>query len=294
MAVRYDQRAPLPAEHLDAEALVAWGNSTEMLADAASRLARLRWVQTLSAGPDQVLAAGFGPEVVVTSGRSLHDGPVTEHTLALILAAARRLHVLVRAQDEHRWVRELGGRQPIDEVGSFRTLRGAKVLVWGFGSIAATLAPVLRTLGAEVTGVAREAGTRHGFPVVTSRDLPDVLPSTDLLVMILPASEQTRHALDAERLALLPAHAWVVNVGRGTTLDTAALLDALHAGRLGGAALDVFETEPLPADSPLWDEPDVILTPHAAGGRPLGADALISENLHALVAGTQLRNVVER
>lgn len=172
-AVRYDPRVPVLAEHLDAEALVVWGNSTELLVDAARRLIGVRWVQTLSAGPDQVLAAGFAPEVVITSGRSLHDGPVTEHTLALVLAAARRLHLLVRAQAEHRWVRELGGRQPIDEVGTFRTLRGAKVLVWGFGSIAATLAPLLRTLGAEVTGVAREAGERHGFPVVTVDDLPD-------------------------------------------------------------------------------------------------------------------------
>lgn len=184
--------------------------------------------------------------------------------------------------------------QPVDEPGTFRTLRGAKVLVWGFGSIAATLSPLLKALGAHVTGVAQSAGDRGGFPVITADDLPEHLPSTDLLIMILPASDATRHALDAERLALLPLHAWVVNVGRGSTLDTAALLDALHAEALGGAALDVFETEPLPPESPLWDEPDVILTPHAAGGRPLGADALIAHNLRALLAGEPLRNVVER
>ncbi|NCT89405.1 phosphoglycerate dehydrogenase [Cellulomonas sp. APG4] len=293
-AVRYDNREPVPDAHRDAEALVVWGNRGPELADAAARLTRLRWVQTLAAGPDQVLGAGFAPDVVVTSGRSLHDLPVTEHTLALVLAAARRLHVLGRAQAEHRWVRELGGMQPLDEVGAFRTLRDARVLVWGFGSIAATLAPLLAALGAHVTGVARTAGDRHGFPVITEDDLPAHLPSTDLLVMILPASASTHHALSRERLALLPPHAWVVNVGRGATLDTESLLEALRGGRLGGAALDVFETEPLPADSPLWDEPDVIVSPHAAGGRPLGADALIADNVRALLEGRELRNVVER
>ncbi|MFG1709451.1 phosphoglycerate dehydrogenase [Nonomuraea sp. M3C6] len=290
--VRYDPREPIPAHATDAEVLVAWGNPADMLRDAARRLHSLRWVQTLAAGPDQVLAAGFAPDVVITSGRSLHDGPVAEHTLALVLAAARRLHRLTRAAIGHRWAGELGGIQPIATTGSFRTLRGARVLIWGFGSIAATLAPLLTALGAQVTGVARTSGERAGHPVITVDELPRELPETDVLIMILPSSSDTHHALDAARIALLPSHAWLVNVGRGNTVDTDALLAAIRAGRLGGAALDVFETEPLPVDSPLWDEPDVIISPHAAGGRPLGAEALITENLQALVEGKPLRNVV--
>ena len=97
--VRYDVDAPMPEDALDAEALVLWGNSDELLADAARRLTRLRWVQTLAAGPDAALAAGFADDVVITSGRGLHDGPVAEHTLALLLACARRIPDLVRAQD---------------------------------------------------------------------------------------------------------------------------------------------------------------------------------------------------
>jgi phosphoglycerate dehydrogenase-like enzyme len=292
--VRYAPDEPIPDHALDARALVVWGSPGEMLRDAARRLGSLRWVQTLAAGPDHVLAAGFGPEVVITSGRSLHDGPVAEHALALVLAAARRLHRLERAKIGHRWAGELGGVQPIGTAGEFRTLRDARVLVWGFGSIAGALTPLLTALGAQVTGVARTAGERHGRPVITADGLPAELPRTDVLIMILPSSDGTRHALDAARLALLPPHAWLVNVGRGSTVDTGALLAAIRAGRLGGAALDVFETEPLPAGSPLWDEPDVIITPHAAGGRPLGADALIAGNLRALLAGAPLRNVVER
>jgi phosphoglycerate dehydrogenase-like enzyme len=290
----YDARRPLPDEHADAEVFVAWGNARENLTDAAQRLTSVRWVQTLAAGPDAVLEAGFAPDVLVTAGLGLHDKTVAEHTLALVLAAARRLNLLVRAQIGHRWAGELGGLQPVRDAGSFRTLRDAKVLIWGFGGIAATLAPLLAALGADVTGVARHAGERHGFPVVTDADLPGLLPSTDVLINILPATPETAGVLGTAILDRLPAHAWVVNVGRGTTLDEDALLAAIRSGRLAGAALDVFGTEPLPPTSGLWDEPNVIITPHAAGGRPLGASALLTENLAAFVAGTPLRNVVQR
>ncbi|AEV86402.1 phosphoglycerate dehydrogenase [Actinoplanes sp. SE50] len=292
IGVTYTPTAPIPGEHADADVLVVWGNTAAQLADAARRLTRLRWVQTLSAGPDAVLQAGFAPGVPITAGLGLHDQTVAEHTLALLLAAARRLNLLVRAQIGHRWAGELGGLQPVREEHSFRTLRDAHVVVWGFGGIAATLAPLLTALGARVTGVARTAGDRHGYPVVTAADLPQVLPTADVLVSILPAAADTAGVLDAGVLALFPPHAWVVNVGRGSTLDEAALLDALRAGRIAGAALDVFVTEPLPPASGLWDEPNVIITPHAAGGRPLGAARLIEENLAAFRDGRPLRNRV--
>ncbi len=291
--LRYRVDGPFPEEALDADVLVTWGNGRRNLRDAATRLTRVRWVQSLAAGPDTILEAGFGPDVVVTSGRGLHDGPVAEHTLALVLACARRLPDLVRAQQEHRWAGELGGIQQV-RPDEFRSLDGAHVLVWGFGSIAGRLTPLLTALGAHVTGVATRSGERHGRPVVAAHDVGSVLSGTDVLVNLLPATPATRRTVDAAVLAQLPAHAWVVNVGRGATLDEAALLDAVRAGRLAGAALDVFETEPLPADSPLWDEPRILVSPHAAGGRPLGAGALIAENVAAFVEGRPLRNVVAR
>jgi phosphoglycerate dehydrogenase-like enzyme len=293
-SVVYDVRAPVPDEHTDAEVLVVWGNTADNLADAARRLKMVRWVQTLAAGPDAVLEAGFGADVVVTAGLGLHDRTVAEHTLGLVLAAARRLHLLVRAQIGRRWAGELGGLQPVRDSGSFRTLGDANVVIWGFGGIAARLAPLLAALGANVTGVARQAGERHGFPVVTDADLPGLLPATDLLINILPATPSTAGIVGAAVFERLPAHAWVVNVGRGATLDEAALLAAIRSGRLAGAALDVFGTEPLPAGSGLWDEPNIIITPHAAGGRPEGASALLSENLSAYREGRPLRNPVTR
>ncbi|MBB2944304.1 phosphoglycerate dehydrogenase-like enzyme [Actinoplanes lutulentus] len=293
-AVIYEVGKPIPDQHLDAEVLVVWGNPSGMLADAARRLKSLRWVQTLAAGPDAVVQAGFAPDVAITCGIGLHDQTVTEHTLAMVLAAARRLHLLVRAQIGHRWAEELGGIQPVREPALFRTLRDANVVIWGFGGIAATLAPILTTLGAKVTGVARSAGERHGFPVVTAADLPDLLPATDLLISILPATPETVRVINADVLAHLQPHAWVVNVGRGSTLDEAALLNAVRSRRIAGAALDVFETEPLPIDAGFWDEPNIIITPHAAGGRPIGAESLITENLAAFTEGRPLRNPVAR
>ena len=293
-AVAYDVDAPLTDEHLAAEALVTWGNPDDRLREAATRLTRLRWVQSLAAGPDHVLSVGFAPDVVVTSGRSLHDRPVAEHALALVLASARRLDLAVRAQIGHRWAGELGGLQEGGNSERFTTLRGARVVVWGFGSIATTLAPLLEALGASVTGVARSGGTRSGYPVVTPGELDRMLPDADVLVLILPATAGTRRSVDAGVLRLLPRGAWVVNVGRGATVDEEALVDALREGRIGGAALDVAAVEPLPVDSPLWDAPNVLITPHAAGGRPLGADELIAANIRALLAGEPLRNVVER
>lgn len=291
----YDVGRPVPDALTDAEALVVWGNATPELADAARRMGRLRWVQTLAAGPDQVLSAGFAPHVQITSGRGLHDGPVAEHTLALVLAVARRLPELVRAQDQHRWAAELGGVQRLPhEGGEFRSLSGARVLIWGFGSIASRLAPLLTVLGAQVVGVASRPGERAGYPVITPAEVPDALSGTDVLIGILPSTPATRRVLDARVLGRLPRHAWVVNVGRGTTLDEEALLTAVREHRIAGAALDVFETEPLPAGSPLWDEPRILITPHAAGGRPVGADTLLRDNIAAFVRDEPLRNLVTR
>ncbi|MFD1505808.1 phosphoglycerate dehydrogenase [Georgenia yuyongxinii] len=292
--VRYDAAAPVPQEHLDADALVVWGSATADLAEVAGRMPDLRWVQALAAGPDSVLAAGYPEGVVVTSGVGLHDATVTEHALALTLALVRRLPQSAVAQAEHRWARELGGMQPLRPDGLVTTLLGARVLVWGFGNIGQTLAPVLRALGAHVTGVARSAGERAGFPVVAEDDLDAELARTDVLVMILPGTDATAAALNAARLAALPRHAYVVNVGRGSTVDEDALAAALTSGSIAGAALDVTAVEPLPAESPLWDLPNLLLTPHAAGGRPVGADQLIAHNVAALLAGAPLRNEVAR
>lgn len=292
VGVSYDVTSPIPTEHHDAEAIVLWAASGEWMAQAARDLQNLTWVQALSAGTDNVEAAGFRSDAVICSGAGLHDIPVAEHALGLIIAAARRLDVAIRAIDEHRWAGELGTGQPLDNATRFTLVHGAQIVIWGFGGIGKTLARYLRPLGATVVGVARSAGERDGVRVVTREELPQVLAQADVLVDILPATAETAGIIDADVLAMLPAKAWLVNVGRGATVDQAAVIQALREGTIAGAALDVTTPEPLPADDPLWDAPNLILTPHSAGGRPLGCEALIEENVAALLAGAPLRNVV--
>ncbi|MBO0982640.1 NAD(P)-dependent oxidoreductase [Rathayibacter sp. SD072] len=291
--VHYDVTAPIPPAARDADVLVVWRNADENLRDAAA-LPGLRLVQTLAAGPDQILAAGFGPETVLASGRSLHDGPVAEHALALVLAAVRRLDLLGTAQRDSRWDSDFLDAQRAPETEALYTLSGSRVTIWGFGSIAARLAPMLAALGASVTGVAGSAGIRSGFPVVAAAELPALLEQTDVLISLLPASPETDKALGADLLERLPRHAVFVNVGRGATVDEEALVAALRAGRLRVAALDVTRAEPLPVDSELWSAPNLLLTPHAAGNRPQNATALVQESIDAAREGRTVRNALER
>lgn len=275
-------REPIPAEHHDARALVVWGSSRRHLDSAAHDLSDLGLVQSLAAGVEGILAAGFRDDVVIASGTGLHSAMVSEHALAITLALVRRLPESIAAQARHEWSTDIGGLQPLHHEDRVTTLLDAKVLIWGFGDIGQTLAPMLAALGAHVTGVARSAGTRAGFPVIAEQDVAAELPDTDVLIDILPASDSTRHVIDTEVLAALHHRALFVNVGRGATVDQPALLAALRAGELGGAALDVTDPEPPAADDPVWDTPRLLLTPHAAGGRPVGADERISHNVRAL------------
>lgn len=289
----YDVKTAIPEEHIDADVLVTWTNTADNLKDAASRMKKLRWIQSLAAGPNDVISAGFDTsKITVTTGSGLHDHTVAEHALGLLLTAARRFYEMRDYQLQGKWPGHLGGPQPDRPAGAFTTLRDARVLIWGFGNIAKSLTPHLLGLGAHVKGIARRSGIRDGIEVYSEDKLAELLPETDALVMILPGSDATRNALNAERLKQLPKHAWVVNVGRGTSLDEEALVDALEKGEIGGAALDVFEKEPLPEGSRLWKAPNVVVSPHAAGGRPQGSEGLIAENLRKFNAKQELKNVI--
>ncbi|WP_067197095.1 NAD(P)-dependent oxidoreductase [Microbacterium sp. XT11] len=290
--VVYDVESALPHEHRDAEVLVAWHNPADRLREAARVLPDLRLVQALASGADVVLSAGFADDVRICSGRSLHDGPVAEHALALVLAAVRRLDLLRDAQREHVWHEGFIRAQAAPETQGRHTLAGARVTIWGFGSIAARLAPALELLGAQVRGIARSAGVREGIEVRADDDAPRILADTDVLISLLPATAETTDRIGAGAFSALPPGSVFVNVGRGATVDERALVDALVSGQLRAAAIDVTKTEPLPADSPLWDAPNLLITPHVAGNRPVGASALIDENVARLRDGRELVNQV--
>lgn len=289
----YNVKELIPEDLIDAEILVVWTNSAENLADAAKRMKNLKWIQSCAAGPNDVFNAGFDSSITVCTGSGLHDHTVAEHTLGLLLNAARRFYEMRDYQLQSKWPQHLGGPQPDRPKDQFTTLRDSTITIWGFGNIAKKLAPWLVSLGATVRGVARNAGVRDGYEVFSEDQLPEVLKTTDALVMILPGDATTKDALNKERLALLPKHAWVVNVGRGTCIDEEALYESLTKQEIGGAALDVFAVEPLPSDSKLWKANNTIVSPHGAGGRPQGAEVLLAENLKKFLAGAKLENEIK-
>ena len=280
--VSYDPTVPLDSKDYDADVLISWANTNEQLADTAKNLKDVRLVQALLAGPDQARAAGFRDEAAICSGVGLHSLTVAEHVLALTLNFVRFLPTNYENTKKNHWASELGGAQELHPEDQVTTLLDANVTIWGFGSIGKETARLFKAFGANVTGVARSAGERDGFTVITEDDLNEQLEKTDVLVMILPTSDATNKALNAERLSHLRSRAYVINVGRGTTVDEDALVEALNAGKIAGAGLDVASVEPYPEDGVLWTAKNIIVTPHAAGGRPVGAEELIAQNLQAL------------
>jgi phosphoglycerate dehydrogenase-like enzyme len=238
----------------------------------------LRVVQTLSAGVDW-LRGQVPAGVLVCNARGVYDGPVAEWVVGAILAMQRGLMTTRDAQLAADW-------RPFvaDE------LAGLRAFILGCGSIGSAVAARLRPFGVEVVGVARVR--REG--VLGLEDLDEALPSADILVDLLPLSAETTGLLDARRLGLLRPGALLVNAGRGATVDTPALVDALRTGRLR-AALDVTDPEPLPPDHPLWRLPGVLISPHMAGDsrRSLArAYALAGDQIRRFAAGQPLENQV--
>jgi phosphoglycerate dehydrogenase-like enzyme len=218
----------------------------------------LRWVHVFNAGTDHPVFQRLlerGIRLSASAGASAE--PIAQTAIAALLWLARGFPFWQDAQRRRAWERLQGVRTP-------RDLRGQTLVVVGLGGIGRELARLARALGLRVIGVRRSAA-RADDPVdelYPPSALPSLLPRADWLALACPLTPETRHLVDARALALLPRGARVLNVGRGEVVDEAALVDALQKGHLGGAYLDVFETEPLPAESPLWDLPEVIVTPH--------------------------------
>jgi phosphoglycerate dehydrogenase-like enzyme len=208
-------------------------------------------VQSFNAGVDQ-LQPLIPPGVILCNAVGVHDASVSEWVVAAILALRRRLPEFGELQRRAEWVHDVA--RPIDD------LDGATVLVLGYGSIGKALAQRLAPFGTRVVGVARHARPDAVSPV----SLPGLLPEADVVVDLLPLTPETRKFVDAKFLLQMKPGAVFVNAGRGGTVDTDALLDALGTGRIN-AALDVTDPEPLPAAHPLWTAPNVIITPHIAG-----------------------------
>ena len=239
----------------------------------------LRLVQLMSAGAEKF--AGRLPEgVVLCNARGAHTPATAEWVVAAALAAQRGLPHFTREQDAGRWT-----------PGTEHSMVGARVLVVGAGDIGRLVGRMLAGFDVELTYVARTA--RDG--VRSTADLPELLPGADVVVVLVPVTDETVGLVDAAFLAAMKDDALLVNAARGVVVDTDALLAELTAGRLR-AAVDVTEPEPLPAGHPLWSAPGLLLTPHVAGAVPdtgARATAAVVEQLQRVLAGEPLQNVVD-
>lgn len=282
--VRYATPAELPAAMPGADVVLVWdfavGDAVRAGWPAADRL---RWVHATSAGVDKLIFDEMvASDVVITNSRGVFDTAMAEYVLGLVLAMAKDLPGTLRHQDRGEWTHR-----------ETETITGSTAVVVGGGPIGAAIAALLGAVGMRVRLVGRRA--RPGVHEAT--ELPRLLGDADYLVVAAPLTEQTRGMVDTSLLARLPARARLINVGRGPLVVEDDLIAALSTRRLAGAALDVFDTEPLPVDSPLWTLPGVIVSPHMSGDFAGWRDALVglfADNMARYRAGEPLRNVVDK
>jgi glyoxylate/hydroxypyruvate reductase len=262
------------------------------IADRLSTWPKLRWIQATSAGVGQ-FAQRVGlterPDIVITTASGVHARPLAEFAVLAMLLFGKDVLGYQAEQRQHVWRRHAG-----------EEMTGKVVAVVGAGRIGREAARLLRALDAHVIGVVRTLRDRtpadvHADEIAEVGDLDAILPRLDAVILATPHTSETEALLDARRIALLPERAIVVNIARGNVLDEAALAEALAAGRLRGAALDVFTTEPPPDSSPFWDLPNVLVSPHSASTVADENDRIVEifcENLRAYLDGRPLRNVL--
>lgn len=268
-----------------------------------ARVPRLRWLQTRSAGVDHLASdPPWRHGVTVTNARGVFAIPIGEYVSGAILRINQPVGTWAADQAAHRW-------PPDEDQQAARVVRGRTAVIVGYGSIGREVARQLAALGLLIVAIKPRPDERHdpSFRVPGTGDPDGSVPAriagvdalaeaaggADYLVLTLPLTPASRGIVSREILAALPARAWLINVSRGALVDEDALLEALREGRLGGAVLDVVGQEPLPAASPLWDAPNVTISPHVSGATDEYLDELVVENVRRYLAGEPLLNPVD-
>lgn len=250
---------------------------------------RLEWAHVASAGVEHALfPAMTNSDIILTNGAGMYGIPIAEHTVGMMLALVRDFPRMMRQQAERKWGEVRGGE-----------LYGGTALIVGLGGIGREIARRLRAFGMRILATRRRPGANDpdADEVGAPEDLRRFLPLADWGVVTVPWLADHGVVMGRAEIALMKPSARLLNVGRGRTVDEAALIEALQSGRLAGAGLDVFEKEPLPPGSPLWDMPNVIVSPHTAGSSPRSLDRVLDlflDNLRRFLAGEPLRNVVDK
>jgi phosphoglycerate dehydrogenase-like enzyme len=262
------------------------------------RLARkLRWIHSPAAAVHQFLFPELvESDVILTNSREVHGAVVAEQVIAMIFAVAKRIPQAVRFQQQRLW-----GQEAIWEQSSGpREIFGATLGMVGLGSIGRIVARHAAALGMRVIVVRQHADATRPEPVyeiLPPSKINEMFAAADYIVLAVPVTPATRHMIGREQLAKMKSDAVLINVGRGSLIDEAALLEVLQQRKIGGAALDVFEHEPLPPDSPLWDLDNLLITPHTAGMTAKLWErhyTLFSENLRRYLSGQPLLALVDK
>jgi phosphoglycerate dehydrogenase-like enzyme len=279
--------------HPEADVVASFSPPDDLLALAP----HLRWIALPSAGADHAIRSGIvrrdGP--VVTTASGIHAVPIGEFVLSLMLLWVRHWPRIMDYQRGATWPDSVGR-----EALHGRELEGAMLGIIGLGAIGRHIARMGRALGMRIIATRRSAGSETSDPdadtIVPPDRLGDLLAVSDFVVVCVPATTQTRHLIGASELRMMRRSAFLINISRGSAIDEPALVTALTDGTIGGAGLDVFEAEPLPAASPLWQLPNVIISPHVAGNTDQYSRRftdLLLDNLARFRAGEPLRNVVD-
>lgn len=254
----------------------------------------LKWVQLASAGSDHVQRAGafdIRPDLILTTSSGVHEVPISEHIVAMLLHFARRFQVAVRNQPSHTWQRYQANEA-----------HGKTACFIGYGPIARRAAMLCKALGMNVlvvrASIAEEqAGSEYADRYYPGSMLNQALAQSDFIIVAAPRTAATERMVGQAQFAAMKEGAVLINISRGALVDEDAMVEALQEGKLGGAGLDVFREEPLPESSPLWDLPNVLVTPHVSGSSPHyyeRASAIFADNLSRYIKGEPLRNRVLR
>lgn len=272
----------------EASIALLWDFSSALLRDHFHLARNLRWVHVAGAGVDAVMTADIAAsDVVVTNARGVFNRSIAETVVAMMLVFAKDMLRTIALQAQGNWLHR-----------DTEMLAGQKALIVGTGPIGRAIGRAIGALGVEVTGVATSERRDPDLGRVRHvEDLDSVLPSADFVVLVLPLTHHTRGMIGAKQLALMKTSARLINVGRGQLVDERALIAALQSGSIAGAALDVFQTEPLPPDNPLWTMPNVIVSPHMSADFHGWIEALADqffENLRRWLGSEPLLNVVDK
>ena len=269
---------------------------SEVRPDQFAAARSLTWIHSPAAGVGAMLfPALVNSNVVMTNSRGISGVTIAEHVVAVTLALFRHLPTAFQAQATREWAQDRVLNLP-----SLRMIRGSRILIVGLGAIGMATGHAFHALGAHVNAVRRATSMPQPDFIETiagPERLLDLLPAADVVVLAAPQTHETRGLIGGRELDVMREDAILVNVSRGKLVDEAALVDALAGGRIGGAALDVFEHEPLPADSPLCAMDNVVITPHIAGFRPNHWGAVVdlfAENLRRFDSGRELLNIVNK